>query len=86
MPTTTHHTVTVYSKPDCQPCTLTKRVLAKAGIPYVEKPATDRLEEFKDRGFVSSPVVIVTDESGRELHAWSGFRLDEMYDLAEEVG
>lgn len=82
----THHTVTVYSKPHCQPCTLTKRALAKAGIPYVEQPVTDRLEEFKARGFVSSPVVTVTDESGREIRAWSGFRIDELHALAAEVG
>ena len=86
MPITTHHTVTVYSKPRCQPCTLTKRALDKAGIPYVEQPVTDRLAEFKDRGFVSSPVVIVTDQTGAEVAAWSGFRLDELHALAEEVG
>jgi len=83
---TTTHTVTVYSKPDCQPCRNTKRALDRAGIPYAEKPVADRVDEFKDRGFLSSPVVVVTDESGAELRAWSGFRFDELRALAKEVG
>lgn len=86
MPTTTTTTVTVYSKPDCQPCTLTKRALTNYGIDYTERPVTDRLDEFKDRGFVSSPVVIVTDAKGAELRAWSGFRFDELRALVKEVG
>lgn len=85
MPTTTptNHTVIVYSKPYCQPCSLTKLALDRTGIPYIERPVTERLAEFKARGFVSSPVVIVTDESGRELRAWSGFRIDELHALAD---
>lgn len=83
---TTHHIVTVYSQPYCPPCRNTKRALDRYGIPYAEKPVADRLEEFKSRGFVSSPVVIVTDESGAELRAWSGFRFDELRALAKEVG
>lgn len=79
-------TITVYTKPDCHPCRNTKRALDRAGIPYAEKPVADRVDEFKDRGFVSSPVVIVTDEAGAELRAWSGFRFDELRALAKEVG
>ena len=79
-------TITVYSKPDCQPCRNTKRALDRAGIPYAEKPVADRVDEFKDRGFLSSPVVVVTDADGAELRAWSGFRFDELRALAKEVG
>lgn len=79
-------TITVYTKPDCQPCRNTKRALDRAGIPYAEKPVADRLDEFKDRGFLASPVVVVTDESGAEVKAWSGFRFDELRALAKEVG
>lgn len=78
--------ITVYTKPDCHPCKLTKRALDRAGIPYAEKPVADRVAEFKSRGFLSSPVVVVTDESGAELRAWSGFRFDELRALAKEVG
>ena len=83
---TTTPTITVYTKPDCQPCRNTKHALDRAGIPYAEKPVADRVDEFKDRGFLSSPVVVVTDASGAELRAWSGFRFDELRSLAKEVG
>jgi glutaredoxin-like protein NrdH len=71
-------TVTVYTTPSCQQCTMTKRKLTRAGIPYesvdlTEEPAT--LEEFKALGFSAAPIVRAK-ATGGTVHVWSGFRPD----------
>lgn len=52
--------LTVYTKPDCPGCTMTKRELDKAGATYQEVDLTTRpdlVEEFTAEGLRSAPVV-----------------------------
>lgn len=62
--------VHLYSKPGCQPCKATKRVLDSKGVSYQEYDiSTDPAarEKVVSMGFMSAPVVITDNDS------WSGF-------------
>lgn len=70
---------TVYTKPACVQCDMTKRYLDKAGVSYntvdiTEDPAA--LEMILGMGFQAAPVVI--SEAGN----WAGFQPDKLNELA----
>lgn len=72
-------TITVYSKPGCQPCAATIRALEKAGLQYVRLDITEdpsALEACRLLGYESVPVVVAGDDH------WSGFRPDRIKALA----
>ena len=70
--------VTVYTKPQCGQCVQTKKRLEKLDIPFTEESVLDHLEEFKQRGHLAAPVVIVTDDGDGgtpvPMDEWSGYR------------
>lgn len=73
-------TVVLYSRPNCQPCRLTKADLDRRGIPYDERDVTaepEALDALIEAGFREAPVVIAGDRS------WSGFRPDLIDSLAQ---
>lgn len=75
--------ITVYSKPNCPNCTLTKRALDRAALGYSEVNLMENasaLEKVKQAGFMAAPVVM-TDEGD----AWSGFRPDLIRKLKKRV-
>ena len=45
---------TVYSKPNCQPCKLTKHHLDERGLDYEELDARDHVDFLTDLGFRAS--------------------------------
>ena len=69
--------VTVYEKPACSQCDMTKKVMKDKGIEYrtksLEEP--ENLEFVKGLGHLSAPVVVTEGES------WSGFRPDKILTL-----
>jgi glutaredoxin-like protein NrdH len=74
--------VTVYTKPNCKQCDLTKEALTKKGIPFETEDLTEpaNLEAAKSLGFASAPVVMVGNDG------WAGFRPDKIDELARRVG
>lgn len=67
--------VTVFTLPNCMQCTMTKRALEKAGVPFdvVDLAADDRaMSLVKELGYQSAPVVVDGDSH------WSGFRPDKI--------
>lgn len=73
--------ITVYTTgPTCHKCTLTKRVLTKAGLPFTEVDAREA-EELKSRAFKTAPVVHVVHDDGSE-EWWDDFRDDRLKALA----
>lgn len=63
--------VIVYTKPNCMPCRMTKRLLDRAGIPYVEVDVSthpDAVQDVRAMGYASVPVVVTTVGTH-----WSGF-------------
>lgn len=63
-------TITVYSKPNCPQCELTKRDMDILGIEYQTIDISqdqDKLDELMKLGFRSAPVVQTENE------AWSGY-------------
>lgn len=76
--------VRVYSKPSCVQCTMTKNLLSKEGVPFVEEDATDpgNLEAIKYLGYLAAPVV-VAGESGDDM--WAGFQPDRIKELAARI-
>ena len=68
-------TFTVYTKPNCVPCTATFKALDKAGITYakvdisVDAEARDYVMAL---GYLQAPVVVAGDDH------WSGFRPDRI--------
>ena len=81
MNTETPAQVTVYSKPDCVQCSMTKRALDSKDIAYTEVDVTQNaaaLEYISDElGYSQAPVVVVDDHNH-----WSGFRPDLIDRLA----
>ena len=74
----THKPVTLYTKPNCQPCRATKKWLDRRGIQYREVDITtspDDLKAAQSLGFMQSPVVVVGTWSD---DAWSGFDTDQL--------
>lgn len=70
---------TVYTKPACVQCDMTKRYLDKAGVEYSTVDITQdptALDMILGMGFSSAPVVI--SESG----SWAGFQPDRLSELA----
>lgn len=73
--TTSTVTITVYSKPNCQQCKATTKLLDNLGIPYTyvdvldDHAAFDLIQAF---GYTSVPVVMAGD-----MH-WGGFRPDRI--------
>lgn len=69
--------VTIYTRPNCGPCTATKRALAKAGIAFREVSLEEATDEqraaFQAAGFVQAPVVLTPGGD-----AWAGFRPDRI--------
>ncbi|AEK09956.1 glutaredoxin [Mycobacterium phage Rey] len=76
--------VTVYTTgPDCHKCNLTKRALAKGGIPFTEVLLADEPEtaqRFRDSGMMIAPVVVTDTET------WFDFRIDKIRELVKAHG
>ena len=78
--------LTVYSKPRCMQCEMTKIWLDQNKIPFetVDIEANPgAFELIKHYGFTSLPVVVIDDEIGDESKAWSGFRVEKLEELIE---
>lgn len=85
--------ITVYVKPSgCQQCTMTKRVLDRAGVEYATVDVTQNVRALEfitgTLGFQQVPVVhldgpTVKDRDGEPLTAWSGLRPDLLGQLTE---
>ena len=72
--------ITVYTKPACQACKMTYRVLDKAGVDYDVVDVTESDEAMKlvsEMGYSSLPVVVAGDDH------WSGLRVDRLKALAQ---
>lgn len=75
--------VTVYSKPGCAPCRMTKMHLNKAGVDFTEidlSQDTEALDKISSMGYQAAPVVTVGDED-----SWSGFRMDKIKQITKRV-
>ncbi|HEX9089684.1 MAG TPA: glutaredoxin domain-containing protein [Arthrobacter sp.] len=73
--------ITVWSKSDCSQCTMTKNLMKREGLDFVEAdleadPA--QLQKFKDAGLLQAPIVVL----GKEGRSWAGFRPDLIKELA----
>ena len=67
--------ITVYSKPDCQPCRMTKQRLDKMGVVYTARDVSQDEEaaiEVQAYPYKSLPIVVAGDDH------WSGFRPDKL--------
>lgn len=72
--------VTVFVKPNCQPCKLTKRKLDEMGVEYETRDITEDGEALitvKNLGYLAAPVILT--EIGDH---WGGFRPDLISALA----
>lgn len=70
---------TVYTKPSCVQCDMTKRYMDKNGIAYDTVDITenqDALDMILGMGFSSAPVVI------SDKGSWAGFQPDKLDQLA----
>lgn len=70
---------TLYVKPSCVQCDMTKRFLDKNNIDYQTIDITqnpEALQMILDMGFSSAPVVITDSDS------WAGFQPDKLGRLA----
>lgn len=73
--------LTVYSKPRCMQCEMTKIWLTKNNIEFetVDIEANPgALELLRHYGWSSLPVVAVDDELSDESKVWAGFQIDKL--------
>ena len=78
--------LTVYSKPNCIQCEMTKMWLTQNKIPFetidiVSNPGA--FELLKHYGFTSLPVVVIDDEFEDPNKTWMGFQVDRLERLIE---
>jgi glutaredoxin-like protein NrdH len=70
---------TIYTKPACVQCDMTKRYLDKAGVEYNTVDITQdpsALDMILGMGFSSAPVVITESDS------WAGFQPDRLKEIS----
>ena len=73
--------LTVYSKPKCMQCEMTKMWLAQNKIPFeaVDTEANpESLELLSHYGWQTLPVVAIDDELSDETKTWAGFQIDKL--------
>ena len=73
--------ITVYSKPRCMQCEMTKMWLTQNKIEFenVDIEANPgALELLKYYGYSSLPVVAIDDELSDESKTWSGFQIEKL--------
>ena len=73
--------LTVYSRPNCMQCEMTKMWLKQNDIPFeaVDIEANPGvLELLKHYGYSSLPVVAIDDELSDETKTWAGFQIDKL--------
>lgn len=73
--------LTVYSKPNCMQCEMTKIWLTQNKIPFevVDIEANPgAFELIKHYGYSSLPVVSIDDEISDNSKSWSGFQIDKL--------
>lgn len=74
-------TITVLSKPNCQPCIATKRWLTKRDIEFTPLDVTESAEayaEVKALGYDGVPVTVIRDTDGAVIDHWFGFIPDNL--------
>lgn len=76
--------VRVYTKDNCRQCDMTKMLMKRLGVDFVEEDATDEgnLAAFKELGFLAAPVVAVGDSRD---DMWAGFQPDRINEIAERM-
>lgn len=73
--------ITVYSKPRCMQCEMTKMWLKQNKIEFenVDIEANPgAFELLKHYGYSSLPVVAIDDELSDESKTWSGFQIEKL--------
>lgn len=78
--------ITVYSKPRCMQCEMTKMWLNQNKIEFenIDIEANPRaFELLKHYGYSSLPVVVIDDEFDNPNKAWTGFQVDRLERLME---
>lgn len=73
--------ITVYSKPRCMQCEMTKMWLTQNKIPFetVDTEANpEALELLSHYGWQTLPVVAIDDEISDNSKSWSGFQIDNL--------
>lgn len=77
----THTQTTLYTKPGCQGCRMTKRYLDQHDIAYETVDVSEQPEAAQtvtDLGYMALPVVVTADGH------WSGFQPDRLAALATQ--
>lgn len=70
--------ISVFTKPNCIQCEMTKKEMDKRGIEYEElnlENHPEAVEAFIEAGLLAAPIVIT------DIKRWSGFRLNKIESL-----
>ena len=73
--------ITVYSKPKCMQCEMTKMWLKQNKIEFENvdiEVNPGALELLKHYGYSSLPVVSIDDELSDESKTWAGFQIEKL--------
>ena len=72
--------ITVYTKPNCVQCDMTKKILDNAGLDYLVEDITDskneaQLANFLENGYMAAPIVVTDNKT------WSGYQINNLKEL-----
>lgn len=72
--------ITIFTKPNCQPCKMTKRWLDEKDIYYTELQISAYADILKEAGRMSAPVVQV-NKANNDVAIWAGgFNIKNLQD------
>ena len=74
--------ITVYTKPNCMACAMTRKYLLENNVPFESIDVTqneEALNAVKQAGYTGIPVVAVNGFD----NSWFGFRPDRLEELKE---
>jgi glutaredoxin-like protein NrdH len=77
--------ITVWTKTDCSQCVMTKKLMTRKGMDFVEadlEANPEQLQKFKEAGHMQAPIVVL----GNDGRTWTGFRPDLIEELSHLVG
>lgn len=77
--------IIVLSQPNCRPCGFVKNWLNNNDVKYEEINVQEKGEYIEKYNIMSTPVVLLMDDSGNEVERVSGFNPSQLEEMIEQL-
>jgi thioredoxin 1 len=72
-------------QPNCRPCVFVENFLQDRGVEYQSINVQEEPEAAVEFGIMSTPVVVLCDDEGKEVKRSSGFNPPELENLISQL-